>query len=79
VSSSSARNRSLTARARRRRTLKVSLNGEKLSVKSFQDYVNLYLRSEEDEKAAPRVFEKINDRYAGTLHAASCRGSTRGA
>ena len=37
----------------------VFLNGTQLPIKSFKDYVQLYL----EDKEAPRVHEKINDRW----------------
>ncbi len=39
--------------------LQVYLNGSKLPIKSFQDYVGLYLK----DKDTPRVYEKVNDRW----------------
>ncbi|CAL8463907.1 g3442 [Coccomyxa elongata] len=41
------------------KTVKVYLNGSKLPIKSFQDYVGLYLK----DKDTPRVYEKVNDRW----------------
>ncbi|KAK9837218.1 hypothetical protein WJX84_005222 [Apatococcus fuscideae] len=43
------------------KTVKVSFNGIKLPIKTFQDYVNLYPRLEGD--AMPRIYERINDRW----------------
>ena len=37
----------------------VYLSGKLLPVKSFQDYVGLYLR----DKDTPRVYEKVNERW----------------
>lgn len=37
----------------------VYLNGERLPIKSFQDYVALYLK----DKETPRVYERISDRW----------------
>ena len=37
------------------------LNGTKLPVKAFQDYVDLYLGPKDN--AVPRVYEKVNDRW----------------
>ncbi len=39
----------------------VLLNGTKLPVKAFQDYVDLYLGPKDN--AVPRVYEKVNDRW----------------
>ena len=39
--------------------LQVFLNGEKLPVKTFQDYVNLYLSS----TGSQRVYEKLGERW----------------
>lgn len=36
------------------KTVKVELNGQRLLVKSFSDYVNLYLASAEAEEPPPR-------------------------
>ncbi|KAK9790352.1 hypothetical protein WJX73_001002 [Symbiochloris irregularis] len=41
------------------KTVKVWLNGEKLPVKTFQDYVEMYL----PDKSAPRIYEKFSDRW----------------
>ena len=38
----------------------VYLNGERLPVKGFADYVNLYLAGKE---ASQRCYEKVNDRW----------------
>lgn len=35
------------------------LNGDRLPVKSFQEYVGLYISN----KDAPRVYERVNDRW----------------
>ena len=35
------------------------LNGQRLPIKSFKDYVDLYVK----DKEAPRVHEKVNDRW----------------
>ena len=39
---------------------KIFLNGEKLAVKGFSDYVDLYLDGREN---APKIYEKVNDRW----------------
>lgn len=39
--------------------MQVFLNGEKLPVKAFQDYVELYL----PDKTAPRIYERFSDRW----------------
>eukprot|EP00826_Nyctotherus_ovalis_P040313 TRINITY_DN3964_c0_g1_i7.p1 TRINITY_DN3964_c0_g1~~TRINITY_DN3964_c0_g1_i7.p1 ORF type:complete len:586 (-),score=183.51 TRINITY_DN3964_c0_g1_i7:19-1776(-) len=48
-------------------TVKVFLNGERLKVKSFCEYVDYYLKSykrhSEDEAELPKLFEHINDRW----------------
>jgi len=43
------------------KTAKVYLNGEKLPVKSFEDYVDLYLGKKSE--GAPRVYERAGDRW----------------
>ncbi|XP_047341634.1 DNA topoisomerase 2 [Impatiens glandulifera] len=48
------------------KTVKVELNGQRLPVKTFQDYVNLYLESASKDKPdhiLPRIAEKVNDRW----------------
>ncbi|KAG0580579.1 hypothetical protein KC19_4G184100 [Ceratodon purpureus] len=44
---------------------KVELNGKRLPVKSFQDYVGLYLSvaNSNREEPLPRFYEKVNDRW----------------
>lgn len=51
----------------------VYLNGEKLPVKSFQDYCDLYL-GPKDATGVPRTYERVNDRCApaGRLWCAGC-------
>ena len=39
--------------------VQVFLNGERLPIKSFQQYVGLYIANKE----APRVYERISDRW----------------
>ena len=39
--------------------MQVFLNGERLPIKSFQEYVGLYIANKE----APRVYERISDRW----------------
>jgi hypothetical protein len=39
----------------------VLLNGTRLPVKAFQDYVDLYLGPKGG--AVPRIYEKVNDRW----------------
>ena len=39
--------------------VQVFLNGERLPIKSFQEYVGLYIANKE----APRVYERISDRW----------------
>ncbi|XP_062115411.1 DNA topoisomerase 2 [Humulus lupulus] len=44
--------------------VKVELNGKRVPVKSFLDYVDLYLRSARKSDATiPRITEKVNDRW----------------
>uniref|UniRef100_A0A0D9VJV1 DNA topoisomerase 2 n=1 Tax=Leersia perrieri TaxID=77586 RepID=A0A0D9VJV1_9ORYZ len=47
------------------KTVKVELDNEKVPVRSFADYVNLYLKSASNDSAdpLPRYFEKVNDRW----------------
>ena len=40
-------------------SLQVFLNGQRLPIKSFKDYVDLYVK----DKDAPRVHERVNDRW----------------
>jgi len=39
---------------------KVFLNGDRLKIKGFSDYVDLYLEGREN---APKIMEKVNDRW----------------
>ena len=39
---------------------KIFLNGERLKVKGFSDYVDLYL---EGREGAPKIYQKVNDRW----------------
>lgn len=47
------------------KTVKVELNGERIPVKSFLDYVNLYLQSASKNRTdpLPRIVEKPNERW----------------
>lgn len=47
------------------RGVKVYLNDERIKVKNFQDYVNLYLNNGDPETGVkhPVVYEKISDRF----------------
>ncbi|KAK9128716.1 hypothetical protein Syun_017513 [Stephania yunnanensis] len=47
------------------KTVKVDLNGQRVPVKSFLDYVNLYLKSagKSRPEPLPRIAEKVNDRW----------------
>ncbi|XP_072964044.1 DNA topoisomerase 2 [Typha angustifolia] len=47
------------------KTVKVELNGQRVPVKSFSDYVNLYLHSASKSRPEPlpRILEKVNDRW----------------
>lgn len=44
------------------------LNGEKLPVKAFQDYCDLYL-GPKDATGVPRVYERVNDRWGDCVFA----------
>lgn len=41
------------------------LNGEKLPIKNFKDYIDLYIRDAADDSGAPLkvVYENVNDRW----------------
>lgn len=45
--------------------VKVYLNGERLKINKFKDYVDLYIKRKEDENGQPLkvVYEKVNDRW----------------
>ncbi|KAJ4969606.1 hypothetical protein NE237_002705 [Protea cynaroides] len=47
------------------KTVKVELNGQRVPVKSFLDYVNLYLQSASKNRTdpLPRIAEKVNERW----------------
>ncbi|XP_074575235.1 DNA topoisomerase 2-like [Curcuma longa] len=47
------------------KSVKVELNGQRVPVKNFSDYVNLYLKSASKNKSEPlpRIAEKVNDRW----------------
>lgn len=47
------------------RGVKVFLNGQKVPVKNFKDYIDLYIKSQEDEKDSPLkvVYENVNERW----------------
>lgn len=47
------------------RGVKVYLNGKRLPVKGFKDYVQLFLKDKEDEQGNPLtiVYESVNDRW----------------
>ncbi|KAF5752648.1 DNA topoisomerase 2-like isoform X1 [Tripterygium wilfordii] len=47
------------------KTVKVELNGSRVPIKSFIDYVDLYLRSASKfrQDPLPRIVEKVNDRW----------------
>ncbi|PPR98423.1 hypothetical protein GOBAR_AA22235 [Gossypium barbadense] len=47
------------------KTVKVELNGKRIAVKSFLDYVNLYLSAASKNKSEPlpRISEKVNARW----------------
>lgn len=39
------------------------LNGERLSIKSFADYVDLYLGPSPKDGGPPRVYERVHERW----------------
>ncbi|KAJ7542297.1 hypothetical protein O6H91_10G100200 [Diphasiastrum complanatum] len=47
------------------KTVKVELNGQRLPIKSFGDYVGLYLAAAQNnkEETLPRIYERVNDRW----------------
>ncbi|KAH7306210.1 hypothetical protein KP509_22G002000 [Ceratopteris richardii] len=47
------------------KTVRVELNGQRLPIKSFQDYVGLYLDTvnKNREEPLPRIYERVNDRW----------------
>ncbi|XP_042389324.1 DNA topoisomerase 2-like isoform X3 [Zingiber officinale] len=47
------------------KSVKVELNGQRVPVKTFSDYVNLYLKSASKDKSEPlpRIAEKVNERW----------------
>ncbi|KAJ4785264.1 DNA topoisomerase 2 [Rhynchospora pubera] len=47
------------------KSVKVELNGQRVPVKSFSDYINLYLRSasKSSPEPLPMITEKVNDRW----------------
>ncbi|XP_052741685.1 DNA topoisomerase 2 isoform X2 [Bicyclus anynana] len=49
--------------------VKVYLNGERLKINKFKDYVDLYIKGKEDENGQPLkvVYEKVNDRWEVAL------------
>nr|ASK50299.1 DNA topoisomerase 2 [Eyprepocnemis plorans] len=51
------------------RGVKVMLNGKRLPVKTFKDYVELYIKNKEDETGNPLkiVYEQVNDRWEVAL------------
>jgi DNA topoisomerase-2 len=42
------------------KSVQVLLNGKKIAVKEFEDYINLYIGTKQDTK---RVYSKVNDRW----------------
>ncbi len=55
--------------------LKVYLNGERIPIRSFKEYVGLHLTKQPGEEAPPMVHEIVNDRYGQSCHVdASRRG-----
>lgn len=51
------------------RGVKVYLNGKRLPVKNFQDYIQLYIKDKEDELGSPLkvVYESVNPRWEVAL------------
>lgn len=49
--------------------VKVYLNGERLKINKFKDYVDLYIKGKEDENGQPLkvVYEKVSDRWEVAL------------
>lgn len=49
--------------------VKVYLNGERLKVNKFKDYIDLYIKGKEDENGQPLkvCYEKVNDRWEVAL------------
>ena len=47
----------------KQKTTKVYLNGARLPVKGFSDYVDLYLGAKDAPGATPRVTERVTDRW----------------
>ncbi|XP_045766849.1 DNA topoisomerase 2-like isoform X1 [Maniola jurtina] len=49
--------------------VKVYLNGERIKINKFKDYVDLYIKGKEDENGQPLkvVYEKVNDRWEVAL------------
>ncbi|KAF3321549.1 DNA topoisomerase 2 [Carex littledalei] len=47
------------------KSVKVELNGQRVPVKSFSDYINLYLQSASKSRPEPlpRITERVNDRW----------------
>jgi DNA topoisomerase II len=45
------------------KTVKVYLNGQRLPIKDFQSYIDLYLGPRSEEGAVPRVYERFGDRW----------------
>ena len=44
--------------------VKVFLNGERVKIKSFKDYANMYIATlPEKEKPPPLIYERVNDRW----------------
>ena len=43
--------------------VKVTLNGERIPIKGFSDYVDMYLGPSPKDGGPPRVYEKVNDRW----------------
>ncbi|KAI8426016.1 hypothetical protein MSG28_004992 [Choristoneura fumiferana] len=49
--------------------VKVYLNGERLKINKFKDYIDLYIKGKEDENGQPLkvVYEKVNERWEVAL------------
>jgi len=56
--------------------VKVYLNGQRIGVKNFKDYIDLYNKEREDDNGQPlkMVYEKVNDRWEIGLTLSSEKG-----
>ena len=56
-------NKTKQNKTKQKTTTKVYLNGARLPVKGFSDYVDLYLGAKDAPGATPRVTERVTDRW----------------